>query len=56
VALALRAADVAEHAALNLPLVAAQACMLAMTVLPVVAGATVLLASRRLLPRRRWRA
>jgi Zn-dependent protease with chaperone function len=58
VALAMRAADVTEHAALNLPLAAAQACMLAMTVLPVVGGATVLLASRRLLPaaRRRWRA
>ena len=51
--LAVRAKDVAEHGAINLPLVAAQACMLAMAVLPVVAGAAALLASRRLLPRAR---
>lgn len=53
VALALRAIEVTEHGALNLPLVAAQACMLAMVLLPVVAGSAAVLASRRFL-RRRW--
>jgi hypothetical protein len=52
VALALRAIEVTEHGALNLPLLAAHACMLAMVLLPLVAGSAALLASRRVLQRR----
>lgn len=51
-ALAFRAADVSEAGALNLPLVAAQACMAAMVVVPVLIGAAALVGSRRLVPRR----
>ena len=51
--LALRAIDVTGHGELNLPLVAAQGCMLLMVLLPVIAGAGALLASRRVLLRTR---
>jgi hypothetical protein len=52
VALALRAIEVTEHGALNLPLVAAQACMLAVVLVPALAGSAALLAARRVLRRR----
>ncbi len=47
-ALAIRLAQATDHAALPLPVVLAQACMLAMALIPIAAGATGLLAARRL--------
>ena len=41
----------ASHAMLNLPLLAAQSCMLAMAVLPVLVGAGAVLSARRLVAR-----
>jgi hypothetical protein len=51
-ALALRTAESAGHASLEMPLLLAQACMVGMTVLPVLVGAAALLASKRALERR----
>ena len=48
----LRTADATGHASLEMPLLLAQACMIAMTTFPVLAGATMLLASKRTLARR----
>lgn len=48
VALAIRAAEVTEAGALNVPLVAAQACMVLMVVVPVLIGAAAIVGSRRL--------
>lgn len=52
-AVAWRTTDTTAHETLNLPLLAAQLCMLTMAVAPLVAGAGVLLGSRRLLHRQR---
>ena len=46
---AVRVAESSAHSGLNLPLFLADACMLAMAVVPLVVGATVLLRSGRLL-------
>jgi Zn-dependent protease with chaperone function len=51
-ALALRTAESAGHASLEMPLLLAQACMVGMTVLPVLVGTAALLASKRALERR----
>jgi Zn-dependent protease with chaperone function len=51
VAVAIRAEQATAHAAISLPLVAAQLCMLTMAVAPVVLGAALVLGSRRLLAR-----
>jgi Zn-dependent protease with chaperone function len=53
VIVALRTAQATVHAAVSLPLIAAQLCMVAMAVTPLAAGAAALLASRRVLRRRR---
>lgn len=47
-----RVSEAATHAMLNLPLLAAQSCMLVMAVLPVLLGAGAVLSSRRLVGRR----
>lgn len=47
-----RLSDAAAHATLNLPLVAAQSCMLVMALLPLLLGAAAVLSSRRLVARR----
>jgi Zn-dependent protease with chaperone function len=52
VAMTVRLAEVTGHAAVGLPALAAQACMLAMSLGPVVAGAVCLLGGRRLMRRR----
>jgi Zn-dependent protease with chaperone function len=52
VALSVRVAEQTAHASVGLPELAAQACMLAMAVGPVVVGAALLLGGRRLLTRR----
>jgi hypothetical protein len=52
VALALRTAESAGHASVDMPLLLAQACMVGMTVLPVLVGTAALLASKRALERR----
>jgi bla regulator protein blaR1 len=51
-AVSVRLADATEHAAVGLPALAAQACMLAMALGPVLVGATALLGGRRLSHRR----
>jgi Zn-dependent protease with chaperone function len=51
VAVAVRTEQATAHGAVSLPLVAAQLCMLAMAVAPVMLGAIVVLGSRRLLTR-----
>jgi hypothetical protein len=51
VAVAIRAEQATAHAAISLPLVAAQLCMLTMAVAPVMLGAALVLGSRRLLAR-----
>jgi hypothetical protein len=53
VAVAVRTADATGQASVDMPLLLAQACMVAMTVLPVLAGAAALLASKRGFGRRR---
>jgi len=50
--LALRLDQAAAHSQLSLPLVAAQACMLLMAVVPLMLGGGALLGARRLLSRR----
>jgi len=52
VALVLQTAQATSHASVALPTLLAQACMVAMTVVPVLVGATALLVSRRTLRRR----
>lgn len=52
VALAMRAGEVSDAAAVNVPLVAAQACMVAMVVVPVLIGAAAVVGTRRLRLRR----
>jgi hypothetical protein len=52
VALVLQTAQATSHASVALPALLAQACMVAMTVVPVMVGAAALLASRRTLRRR----
>jgi Zn-dependent protease with chaperone function len=52
-AVVVRVADATQHAHFNLPLLAAQACMLLMAVVPLVLGAAALLGSRRLILLRR---
>jgi BlaR1 peptidase M56 len=54
-AVSVRLADATEHAAVGLPALAAQACMLAMALGPVLVGATALLGGRRLSHRRSTR-
>ncbi len=49
VVVALRVADATAHTTLNLPLLAAQLCMVSMAVGPLMIGASALLASKRLL-------
>lgn len=51
VALAIRLAQASGHASVSLPDVVAQACMLAMAIVPLLVGAAVLLSGRRLLRR-----
>jgi hypothetical protein len=51
VALVLQTAQATSHASVALPALLAQACMVAMTATPVLAGAVALLASRRMLRR-----
>jgi Zn-dependent protease with chaperone function len=51
-AVAVRTADATGKASIDMPLLLAQACMVAMTVLPALAGAAALLASKRALARR----
>jgi Zn-dependent protease with chaperone function len=51
-ALVLQTAQATSHASVALPALLAQACMVAMTVVPVLAGAAALLATRRTLRRR----
>jgi len=46
-----RVSDAATHAMLNLPMVAAQSCMLVMALLPVLLGAGAALSTRRLVAR-----
>jgi len=53
VALVLQTAQATSHASVALPALLAQACMVAMTVTPVLVGAAALLASSRRLRRRR---
>lgn len=48
IAVTVRMAETTEHATVGLPALAAQACMLAMALGPVVIGATALLGGRRL--------
>jgi hypothetical protein len=48
----LRTADATGHASLGMPLLLAQACMIAMAMFPVLAGATMLLGSKRALGQR----
>jgi Peptidase family M48 len=48
----LRTANATGHASLEMPLLLAQACMMAMAMLPMFAGASTLLASKRALARR----
>ena len=48
-----RTADAAGRASVDMPLLLAQACMVAMTLAPLVAGAAVLLGSKRAIGRRR---
>jgi hypothetical protein len=50
-AITLRLAEVTDHAAIGLPALAAQACMLAMAVVPVVLGAASMLGGRRIIRR-----
>jgi Zn-dependent protease with chaperone function len=52
-ALALRTAGATGEASVDMPALLAQACMVAMTGMPVLAGAAALLASKRALGRRR---
>jgi hypothetical protein len=52
VALVLQTAQATSQASVALPALLAQACMVAMTATPVLAGAAALLASRRMLRRR----
>src|SRR3954452_270588 len=52
IAATLRVADATQHATVGLPVLAAQACMLAMALGPVVLGASALLGGRRLRLRR----
>lgn len=49
---AVRVADASAHTALDLPLLLANACMLAMAILPLALGAATLLSSRRALRQR----
>jgi hypothetical protein len=56
VVVALRTEQATAHAAVSLPLVAAQLCMVAMAAAPLAFGAGALLASRRLLSRLRRRS
>jgi len=49
VLVAVRTAQASQAMTVNLPLLAAQLCMVAMAVIPLIAGAGVVLASRRLL-------
>jgi Zn-dependent protease with chaperone function len=51
VVVAVRTEQATTHAAISLPLVAAQLCMLTMAVAPVMLGAAVVLGSRRVLAR-----
>ena len=51
-ALVLQTAEATSHASVALPALLAQACMVAMTIVPVLVGAAALLASRRALHRR----
>lgn len=53
VTVALRTAEATADMTLDLPLLAAQLCMLAMAVLPLLFGAAALLGTRRLLDRLR---
>jgi bla regulator protein blaR1 len=52
-ALALRTADATSEASVDMPVLLAQACMVGMTVMPVLVGAAALLGSKRALGRRR---
>jgi Zn-dependent protease with chaperone function len=52
VAVVIQTAQATAHASVALPALLAQSCMVAMTLAPVVAGAAVLLGSRRALDRR----
>jgi Zn-dependent protease with chaperone function len=52
-ALALRTADATARASVDMPLLVAQTCMVAVTVAPVLAGAALVLASKRAVSRRR---
>jgi Zn-dependent protease with chaperone function len=53
---AVRVAEASAHTALNLPLLLANACMLAMATVPLAVGAAALLGSRRALRHRGMRA
>jgi beta-lactamase regulating signal transducer with metallopeptidase domain len=53
VIVAVRTAQATAHAAVSLPLIAAELCMVAMAVAPLAVGAAALLGSRRILRRRR---